>query len=216
MKTAFAAGLLTLAGAGAVLGGWTSSTTAATETMTTATAERGETVTYGVDPVHSNVLFKIRHAGVSNFYGQFQKFTGEIEFDKADFTASSVSFEIDVESVSTDNSKRDEHIKGADFFNARQYPKTTFKSTSITDNGDGTYSMTGDMTLFGQTKSITAIVADLATGTMRGTPILGFEATFQLKRSDWGMTKYLADDGGEGGALGNTVSITVAVEADAG
>lgn len=213
MKTAFAAGLLTLAGAGAVLGGWTSS--AATATAESATAQRTDTVTYGVDPVHSNVLFKIRHAGVSNFYGQFQKFTGEIEFDKADFTASSVSFEIDIDSVDTDNSKRDEHIKGADFFNARQYPKTTFKSTSIVDNGDGTYSMTGDMTFFGQTKPVTAHVTDLSTGVMRGTPVLGFEASFQIKRSDWGMTKYLADDGGEGGGLGNTVSITVAVEAGA-
>ena len=216
MKTAFAAGLLTLAGAAAVLGGWTTSATtssSATTSATTTGAQRADTVTYDVDPVHSNVIFKIRHAGVSNFYGQFQKFTGEVQFDKADFTASAVSFEIDIDSVDTDNAKRDDHLRGADFFNARQYPKATFKSTSIVDNADGTYSMTGDMTLYGQTKPISARVTDLSTGMMRGKPTLGLEATFQIKRSDWGMTKYLADNGSEDGPLGNTVSVIVAIEA---
>lgn len=215
MKTAFAAGLLALASGAAVLGGWTAASSSAATGHAAATAST-DAVPYAVDPVHSNVIFKIRHAGVSNFYGEFTAFTGEVRFDKGDFTTSSVSFEIDVDSVNTDNGKRDDHLKGADFFNARQYPAATFESTSIADNGDGTYAMSGNLTLYGQTKPITATVTDLSTGTMRGTPVMGFEATFSIKRSEWGMTKYLPDNGGEDGPLGNTVKIIVAVEAAAG
>lgn len=213
MKTAFAAGLLALASGAAVLGGWTAATDSSARG---ALAASTDPVPYTVDTVHSNVIFKIRHAGVSNFYGEFTGFSGQVRFDKGDFTTSSVSFEIEIDSVDTDNGKRDDHLKGADFFNARQYPTATFKSTSISDNGDGTYAMSGELTLYGQTKPITATVTDLSTGTMRGTPVMGFEAAFSIKRSDWGMTKYLADDGSEDGPLGNTVTITVAIEAAAG
>jgi polyisoprenoid-binding protein YceI len=169
--------------------------------------------TYDVDGVHSGVVFSVRHAGVSNFHGRFNELKGSFTFDPSDPTSGSFTAEIPVGSVDTGNEKRDEHLKAADFFNARQFPVASFASTSVaaTDT-PGVFAVEGDLTLHGVTKPIEAHLHWVGTGSFRGKDVAGFDAKFSIKRSDFGITTYLAPDGGEGGGLGNTVDITIFVE----
>jgi polyisoprenoid-binding protein YceI len=206
------ASTVALSAIGAGLAGFTS----ATESTTTAvelSAESLATKTYSVDGVHSSVLFKIRHGGVANFYGRFNKVEGSIEFDQDEVTNSSMTFTIPASSVDTNNKDRDAHVQNAEFFNARQYPEISFESTSIEEVSDGVYNLNGNLTFHGETKAITAELSQVLTGSFRGKNTMGFEATFSIKRSDYGITKYLAEDLSDNGPLGNTVEIIVAVEA---
>ncbi len=168
---------------------------------------------YEVDGVHSGVVFSVRHAGVSNFHGRFNELNGSFSFDPSDPTSGSFTAEIPLASVDTGNEKRDEHLKAADFFNARQFPVASFTSTSVsaTDAPD-VYAVEGDLTLHGVTKPIEAHIHWVGTGSFRGKDVAGFDAKFSIKRSDFGITTDLAPDGGEGGGLGNTVDITIFVE----
>jgi len=170
------------------------------------------TTTYTVDPVHSNVIFKIRHGTVTNFYGRFNQVDGAIEFDEDAEIISSMSFKIPVSSVDTNSRTRDGHIKGAEFFNFRQYPGMTFESTSINPNGEGSYILKGTLSLHGVTKEIEATLDQVRTGIFRDRDVLGFEARFTIMRSDYGIMKYLADDLSETGPLGNRVDLIVAIE----
>ena len=168
---------------------------------------------YSLDKVHSGVIFSVRHAGVSNFRGRFNELDGSFTFDPADPTSGSFTAEIPVASVDTGNEKRDEHLQAADFFNARQFPMASFESNTVrvTDTPN-VFTLSGDLTLHGVTKPIEAELHWIGTGSFRGKETAGFDAKFSIKRSDFGITTYLADDGGEGGGLGNTVEITIFVE----
>jgi polyisoprenoid-binding protein YceI len=177
-------------------------------------ANVGAAASYEVDAVHSAVLFQIRHAGTSNFYGRFNDFSGDFTFDPENPTAAEFSFVVQTASVDTANQKRDDHLRNADFFNARQFPTVAFKSTGVEHVEGSMYKLTGDLTLQGETRPVTADLEWLGTGkTGQGGEIAAFEAHFEVKRSDFGMSKYLAPDGGEGGGLGNTVKLIVSVEA---
>src|SRR5262249_4437518 len=110
--------------------------------------------TYDVDPVHSTVLFSAQHFNAGLFFGQFDNTTGSIVVDDANLANAKINVSVDASSVSTWNQKRDDHLKGPDFFNATQFPKITFVSKSVTKSGDK-YSVTGDFTLHGVTKPIT-------------------------------------------------------------
>jgi polyisoprenoid-binding protein YceI len=191
------------------LAGWTAAGAESRELVTETAAER----LYEVDTVHSSLVFKIRHAGMTNFYGRFNDFTGQIHFDQAAPANSRFAFTVQTDSVDTANSGRDGHLKNADFFNSRQFPAIEFKSTGVKALSEGRYELTGDLTLMGETRPVTATLTDVSTGKVRDNDAMGFEARFSIKRSDFGMTKYLATDNGEGGALGNTVELIVAVEA---
>jgi len=168
---------------------------------------------YSLDAVHSSVVFRIRHVGASNFYGRFNEFEGSFEIDEDTNEIVSVTFEIPMASVDTNNSRRDGHLKSGDFFTAGQYPTASFTSTGYESTGDDTGTLTGELTFMGQTREITADVVDIGTGMQGNAQKFGFEARFSFQRSDFGVTTYLADDGGDGGALGNTVDLMVAVEA---
>ncbi|MFT5424856.1 MAG: polyisoprenoid-binding protein YceI [Phycisphaerales bacterium] len=222
MKNLSKASLITTAGllgSAALLVGWTG--TAGTADSTSSDRSTAETVTttareatpYTIEPVHSNVLFKIRHVGAANFYGRFNEFSGTVGFDEDAGELVSVNLVIPMESVDSNSARRDGHIKSGDFFNVGQYPTASFESTGYTATGDGTGTLTGNLTFLGETKEISADVVDIGTGVQAGTPKVGFEAHFEFQRTDYGSTTYVADDGGEDGPLGNTVQIIVAVEA---
>src|ERR1700712_2671868 len=97
--------------------------------------------TYKIDPTHSEITFKVKHLMITNVSGNFSKFDATMESSKEDFSDASMSFEADVDSISTNNEQRDTHLKGADFFNAEQFPKITFKSTSFEKEEDNKYKM---------------------------------------------------------------------------
>lgn len=173
-------------------------------------AEAGESsgATFNVDPIHSMVVFRIQHVGVSYTYGMFWEPTGSYSLDFENPSNSSLSMTLGVEKISTGNERRDNHLKSPDFFNAKQYPEITFSATAFEKGEDGAMRVTGDLTLLGQTHPVTANVrfVDENENTMQGHKS-GFEADFEFDRSTFGMTKYI-----EGGGLGDTVSIYATVE----
>ena len=97
---------------------------------------------YKVDPVHSTSAFRIKHAGAPPFWGRFNEPNGTFMLDEADPTKSTFTIELKADNVDTANAKRDAHLKSPDFFNAKQYPAITFKSTSV-KKGEGQHARGG-------------------------------------------------------------------------
>lgn len=165
-------------------------------------------ITYRVDPVHSTVLFRVKHMDTTYVYGRFNKFTGTIVVNERDPARSSVELEIDLNSVDTGNSQRDDHLRNPDFFNTRQYPRATFKSTRVRKVNDTAVEVQGDLTLRGITKPLTARVTFTGKGrNPKGQEIIGFETTFTIKRSEFGVNY------GLNGGLSDEVRMTISVEA---
>jgi polyisoprenoid-binding protein YceI len=162
---------------------------------------------YVVDAVHSAVIFRIKHLEASYSYGRFNKFEGVVNYDPTE-GLSAIKINLDVDSVDTANAARDEHLRSPDFFNTKQFPKATFKSASVTKTGDHTYDVTGEFTLAGVTKTVTVSVEHVGNGkSMQGGDVAGFETTFNFKRSEYGITKYLPT------GIGDDVRLTVSLEA---
>ena len=151
-----------------------------------------------VDPVHSSSAFRIIHAGAAPFWGRFNEPNGTFTLDESDPTKSSFTIELKADNVDTANAKRDAHLKSPDFFNAKQYPSITFKSTSVKKGEGNKLEVAGDLTMHGVTKPITAAVELTGKGEFpKGTPRAGVEATMTVKMSDFeikGMPGALSDD----------------------
>jgi polyisoprenoid-binding protein YceI len=141
--------------------------------------------TYKLDPVHSFVLFRIKHMDVSYSYGRFNDPTGTIVYDAADPSKDSVELEIKVDNLDTHNDKRDQHLKSPAFFDAKQFPTITFKSTAVKAGEGGKLEVTGDLTLHGVTKSITVSLEKTGEGEVMRSHRVGFESTVELKKSDF-------------------------------
>lgn len=146
------------------------------------------TETYSVDPAHSFVQFKIGHLGVSTAVGRFNKFEGSFQVDKDNVASNSVELVIDTASVDTNHQKRDDHLRSPDFFDVKQYPEMTFKSTAFEgDLSGGT--LKGELTLHGVTKPVEFQLKHIGEGTDPwGGYRSGFEASTSLKRSDFGVS----------------------------
>ena len=163
--------------------------------------------TYKVDSEHSAVIFRVSHLNVGNAYGRFNDPTGTVTYDKADPSKTAFTFEVKTDNVDTDNEKRDKHLKSPDFFDAKQFPTISFKSTSVKAAGDNKFEVTGDLNLHGVTKSITfAITKTGETDTGKMGYRTGWEAEVDLKRSDYGMT-------GMVGPIGDDVHLVISFEA---
>ena len=161
---------------------------------------------YGVDPDHSFVSFRIKHLGLSWAAGRFNLLSGQFDLDVADPAKCSVSVEVRATSVDTNNAKRDQHLRGPDFFNARQFPVIRFVSTSVESAGGGLWTLNGKLTLRGVTKPITASLDLVGEGKDPwGGYRAGATATFTIKRSEFGMT-YMLD------GLSDEVQMVVSLE----
>jgi len=164
---------------------------------------------YKIDPVHSEVSFKIRHL-LAKVNGRFAKFSGEIKVDTKDITKSSVEVSIDATSINTDNEMRDKHLRSDAFFDVAKYPVMTFKSTAVKEVAKGKLEVTGDFTLHGVTKRITFPITNAGTGPgmQPGTVVAGFvDGALTINRNEFGIKTFP-------GALGDDVAITLNVEAD--
>ena len=163
--------------------------------------------TYKVDPVHSSISFLIEHAGISNIHGRFNEFSGEITIDSADPEKSSFALTIPIDSIDTNNVKRDEHLRAPDYFNAKQFPNLTFRSTGVKPIAGG-FEVTGDLTIHGVTKPVTLTFAggDKVVEFPKGTKRIGLVSEFSVLRTDYGVNT--AQSG-----LGDEVTIVVGVEA---
>ena len=157
---------------------------------------------YKIDSAHSSVIFRIKHNGLANFYGRFDQISGRFAYDPASPDSAMVDATIRVGSIHTGADGRDNALSKAAYFNSEKYGTITFKGTGAKSAG-GKVTITGDLTMLGVTKPVTATITDSAT---KGTNA-GLEAVMNIKRSDFGMT-----EGIQNGGLGDEVQVTVAVE----
>jgi polyisoprenoid-binding protein YceI len=142
-----------------------------------------------LDPMHSEVQFKVKHLVISTVSGFFKSFEGELDTENDDFTDAKISFSLDINSIDTNQSQRDEHLKSAEFFDAEKYPKISFKSTSFTKTGDDEYKLVGDLTVKDITKPVTLDVEfGGSADDFYGNTKAGFEITGKINRKDFGLT----------------------------
>jgi len=147
-----------------------------------------QTSTWSIDKNHSEVDFSVRHFGISTVHGRFGDLSGTILLNEADVTKSSVQVTIDVTTVDTGVSMRDNDLKGANFFEVATYPTANFASTSVAKNGAG-LTVTGNLTLHGVTKPVVLDVASVngpITG-MDHKPHYGYSATTTISRAAFGI-----------------------------
>lgn len=162
---------------------------------------------YELDTAHSMLIFRAKHMGVSYNYGRFNEFSGKITFDENDASKSAVELEVKAASIDTGNEKRDEHLRSPDFLNVKQFPVLTFKSTAVKNVDNEKFEITGDIELHGVKKSVTMTVDITGRGKGRkGESLIGFETTFTIKRTEFGMNYGI-------GAVSDEIRITVSVEA---
>jgi polyisoprenoid-binding protein YceI len=151
---------------------------------------------YDIDASHSEVVFGWNHFGFSNPTARFDKIEGSVLLDKADLTKSSISVSLPVESLDTHVAKLDEALESPDFLDAAKYPAITFKSTKVETAGENGLKITGDLTVHGVTRPVTldAKVNKIGVFEIPGVikaPAAGFDATTVIRRSDFGVTKYV-------------------------
>lgn len=146
------------------------------------------TTKWVLDPMHSEVQFKVKHLVISTVTGSFRKFEGEVITESDDFSDSEVDFSLDVDSIDTTQEARDQHLKSAEFFDAATYPKISFKSTSLTKNGSD-YKLVGDLTIKDVTKPVTLDVEfGGSAADFYGQTKAGFEITGKINRKEFGLT----------------------------
>ncbi|MDG2134117.1 MAG: YceI family protein [Phycisphaerales bacterium] len=197
-----------LGGAGLV-GGFAATAQPAATSAATSAVNAAAPLDFKLDPVHCMALFRIHHVGAGRFWGMFDQVGGTMTYAEDGKTAPTFDVTVQVESVHSGTEKLDRTIIGPQFFNAKEYETIRFVSTGGESTGDGTWNVTGDFTMHGVTKPVTARVE--FTG-LAGNPVqkkAGFEATFEVKRSDFGM-----DWGVKNKALGDDVRLVVGLEGD--
>lgn len=171
-----------------------------------------QTTSWKIDKSHSSIQFSVAHMVISETTGQFKSYEGTILSDAADFSDAKIDFSIDVNSIDTEDEKRDGHLKGEDFFHVASFPTITFKSTSMKKVGDNKYELTGDLTMHGVTKSIT-LDAKYG-GTINdpwGNTKAGFKITGSLNRTAFGLEYNKVMEAG-GLMIGEDIEIVCKVE----
>jgi polyisoprenoid-binding protein YceI len=170
-----------------------------------------DSVEWKLDLSHSSVGFSVPHLVVSSVDGRFKEATAKVALDDADLTKSQVSVEINAASIDTGEVKRDEHLKGPDFFDVKKFPKLTFKSTKIAKAGAG-YKLTGDLTIRDVTKSVTLdATLSAPVKTPWGNQARAAKLTGKIKRGDFGLKWNKALEAG-GVVVGEDVTIEVKAE----
>ena len=163
--------------------------------------------TYNVDASHSNVGFKVKHMMISNVVGKFDTFNGSFEYDEKTKTLKSLVGEIDVNSINTENEKRDAHLKSAEFFSANEFNNIKFVLSKI--DGDKAY---GKLTMRGVTKDVTLDLEN--NGTIKdpyGNTRVGLALSGKINRMDYGL-KYNAVLEAGGVAVDEIVKLDIQLE----
>ena len=144
---------------------------------------------WGVDAAHSEVQFKVKHLVISTVTGFFKKFSGAIESESDDFDGAKVNFTIDVNSIDTNVTDRDAHLKSPDFFAAEQYPSIDFKNGVLKKAGDDKYTLKGDLTIRDTTKPVElAVEYNGIAADPWGNTRAGFEINGKLNRKDYSLS----------------------------
>jgi len=167
---------------------------------------------WNIDSSHSSAQFAVKHMMVSTVRGSFDTMSGTVSYDPAAPEKASMKIEIEAASVNTGNSRRDDHLRNADFFEVEKFPTITFESTRVERAGEGNLKLTGNMTMHGVTKEVTFDIEGPASplNTERGMRT-GALATTRISRKDFGLTWNRALEAG-GVTVSDEVAITIDVE----
>ena len=177
--------------------------------QTTDAEKEGASVEWNLDKAHSKISFTTVHMGISEIEGSFKEFDGSITSTSEDFIGSKVAFSAQVASISTDNERRDGHLKSADFFDAENHPELKFSGEIVKENDD--YFLVGDLTMRGVTKNETFNVKYNGTIQGRSGPVSGFKVQGKINRFDYGLKFDSAMPGGDL-IVGKMVTITANIE----
>lgn len=165
-----------------------------------------------IDPMHSEIQFKVKHLVIATVTGNFEKFEGSLDVSSDDFSHASAVFSAEVDSINTKVADRDAHLKSPDFFDAANHPKLTFASRKISKTGDGSYTLTGDLTIRGTTKEV---VLDVEFGGIMvdpwGNTKAGFELSGKVNRKEFGLHWSAMTEAG-GVVVSDEVKILASVE----
>jgi polyisoprenoid-binding protein YceI len=143
---------------------------------------------WNIDPTHSEIQFKVKHLVISTVTGNFKSFNGSLESEDDSFEGATVKFEADIDSITTNNEDRDGHLKSDDFFNAEEYPKLKFESTSFKNTDGNNYDLKGNLTIRDITKEITLNVVHGGTvDDPYGQTKAGFEINGDINRKEFGL-----------------------------
>ena len=171
------------------------------------------TTTYELDPVHSHLGFSVRHMMVSQQRGQFAGASGTLTLDRADLTRSHVEVTIDVATINTNNTDRDNHLRSGDFFDVANHPKITFVSRAVQVKDDGELRVTGDLTIRGTTRSVVLTTEPISEESKDpfGNIKVGTSVTGKISRKDFGLVwNAILETGGV--ALGDDVKLMLDVQ----
>ncbi len=160
--------------------------------------------TYTLDPDHTQVEFGVMHLGLTPYYGRFSGASGTLVLSPRNPGESKLDVSIPTASVSTTSEKLNGELKSDDWLDAQKYPAVTFRSSKVTPSGGGNAKVAGDLTLHGVTRPVTLDVQFIGAGPnpLNKHYTVGFSATGQISRSEFGVTKYVP-------LIGDTVKITL-------
>ena len=164
-------------------------------------------VKYEIDPDHTHVFFSWSHLGFSHPAGRFDKVEGDFQFDAADPTRSSITVTIPVDSINTGVAKLDEDLRGPDFFDAAKFPTATFKSTKVQRVGAHGLKINGILTVHGISRPevLDVTINKIGMHPMEGRAAAGFDAKTTIKRSEFGIAKYVPN-------VSDEIAITISSE----
>ena len=162
---------------------------------------------YKLDADHGKITWSVNHFGFSTYIGQFATVNATLKLDPKNLGATVLDATIDTNSLGTLNAALDKHVKSPEFLDVAKFPTATFKATKVTQTGDKTADIAGDLTLHGVTKPVVvqAVFNQAGPNPIMKTYQLGFAGTAKIKRSDFGITTYVP-------AIGDEVTLTIEAE----
>jgi polyisoprenoid-binding protein YceI len=161
--------------------------------------------TYNVDPAHSWVVYRVKHMDLASSFGLFKEISGGFTIDEAAPEKSTFSVSVKVDSIDSANPKRDEHLKSPDFFNAKQFPTISFKSTKVVKSPAGGYDVMGVLSMHGVEKPVAIKIAAIPQVKGPQGYVAGFDTEMKIKRSDFGI-------GDAGPGIGDEVTLMMGIE----
>ena len=163
---------------------------------------------FKVDTAHAGISFSIKHLMLSNTKGAFNTFDGTVDYDLETKTLKSIEGFIEASSIDTNNDKRDDHLKNEDFFNVSEFPRITFKSTSIKKTGDNTFLVKGRLNVLGVDRDVSLpVTVNGPVDGPDGAKRIGLECMTTLNRRELGITNSPA------AVIGDDVKVSIEAEA---
>ncbi|MCH4090005.1 YceI family protein [Acetobacter sp.] len=160
---------------------------------------------YVIEPTHTQIGFSLLHFGFTNYNGLFSDASGTLKFNPKHLDKTKLDVSLKIDSVQTTSARLTDELKSADWFDATQFPTATFVSTTVTQTGEGEADIAGNLTIHGVTKPATLHARFIGSGVnpMDKAYTIGFEGTTTVKRSDFGVSKYVP-------MVGDDVTLTIA------